>query len=282
MDKIYAQFAEWQQINKAIPLEKFYEGERMTEKQKNAFIDEVSSARILYKKDETHVIELQINNIYPRNRFIYGWVRAVFQTMPYEIILILNCRYKYYLFLTADTQDRKNTTSIFTYNVVTNIYSNGVWIDRDNFQKHELEMWSEPVDWNLFPSYIRKNTPSHTFQFIDDNGNKIAVPYPARHYVRDSQIDEYISFAQKEYEINNIQNNLDHLCGEELEYALSDFWGETERYFRSQHDNSVWSFNPLADEADDKDASDFFFGFIDGKPMNEDDYEKYLESYKKD
>ncbi|MCL1806785.1 MAG: hypothetical protein FWG31_03680 [Oscillospiraceae bacterium] len=278
MAKIYKRFANWQQINKQIPLRKFYEKGRMTEKQANSFVAEVTAARVLYKKEEKHVVELQTENIYPRDYSIYGWVRAVFQTMPYDIIIVLNCRSKYFLFLVADTQDRKNITSVVTDKIVTNIYSNGFWVDGDCFDENDLLIRNEPIDWELFPSSIRLISPNHAIEFTTDNDEKVKLPYPERRNVSEDELDEYIAFAKNEYELN-MQDEIDSLFDEELDYALSDFWHQTEQRFRSRNDVGGM-FGSLAFTRDDDKYNDLYWGFVDGVLIGGKSYEEYMEAYR--
>lgn len=281
MDSIYDMFVGWQKINKVIPLEKFYENGRMTEKQKSAFINEVSLARILYKDNQKHVIELQIKNIYPRNIFIYGWVRAVFQTMPYEIIIILNCRNKYFLLLIADTQDRKNITSVSTDKIVTNMYSNGVWVDGDNFDENDLLIHKEPIDWSFFPSAIRVMNPKGFIEFTDDNDEKVSLPYPKRCNVSEDEIEEYIAFAKREYELNGIRDELNYLCSEELAF----FWHQTERRFRFRNDMGVFGFSTYSEndeencEGNNDKYSELYWGFVDGELIGDRAYDKHMNDY---
>lgn len=278
MVSIYDMFAGWQKINKEIPLEKFCEGGRMTEKQKHAFLNEVSLARILYKDEETHVIELQISNIYPQNFFIYGWLHAVFQTMPYEIIIILNCRYKYYLLLIADTQDRKNSTSVATDKIVTNMYCNGVWVDGKTFDEIDLLINGKPIAWDLFPSIIRVVNPNGFIEFTDDNDEVVKLPYPQRYNVSEDEIDEYIDFAKREYELNT-KNEFEFLFDEELEDALSFFWHQTENNFRIRNDTGVFGFsaNSEKDEETIDKHSEVYWGFIDGELLDDKSYQKYMD-----
>lgn len=278
MIKIYSRFSDWQQINKVIPLEKFYERGRMTEKQKHAFINEVSSARILFKREESHVIELQVDSINPRNSFIYGWVRAVFQTMPYEIIIILNCRNKYFLLLIADTHDRKSITSVATEKIVTNIYSNGFWVDGETFDESDLLIHKQPIDWELFPSAIRVVNQNGFLEFTDENDEKVKLPYPRRYNVSEDEIDEYIDFAKREYELNGIRDELNYLCGEELEDALFLLWHQIERRFKLRDDTGVFWFSTYPENNDKH--SELYWGFVDGELLGDEAFQKYMDDYR--
>ena len=290
MANIYDLFADWKKINKIIPMQKFYENGRMTEKQKSLFLREVSMARIMFIKEESHVVELKVENIYPIDSFTYSLVKAVFQTMPYEVTIILNCANKYYLLLIADLQERKRISAVNTDKIVTNIYSNGNWVDGERFDPIDLIIHNEPIDWQYFPNVIRVLNPIGFLEFTDDNGETIKLPYPKKYNVSKAEIDEYIAYAKEKYELN-IQDEIDLLWG--VDYELDNFWHITEQDFRARIDmDTLESPSYLEDEDEDKDVdkdvdkdkdkyNELFYGFIDGELLGSGDYDDYINDRRK-
>ena len=248
----------------------------MTEKQKKALVGEVIEAKILYKRNDAHVIEMKVKNVYCKNSFIYGWVRAVFQTMPYEITLVLNCRSKYYLFLKADTKDRKKVKSVYTDKVVKNIYGNKFWIDISSFDDDDLRIYDKPVHWRFFPSIYKPDHVCRYLTFTDCYDGIVKIPHPHPSNVSAEQIDLYLDYAKHEYEL--FQDELDYFSEEEQEYMLSDFWRDTEFNFKSRLDDSLYD-NTIYDN-EDRWYSQQHVGYVDGELIFQDSFDRYVDGYR--
>jgi hypothetical protein len=252
---IYEEFTGWQQVNTRIPLEKFYEHGRMTEAQKARFIEDVLLAHILFKKGDKHVVELQIKNIYPRDRLIYGWVRAVFQTMPYDILLVLNCCNKYYLFLSADVKNRQNERIVNTDRVVTAVYNDSGWINVDN-PDHLLGGDSSPIDSRYFPCVIPGEENQYVY-FIDDNGNEILGPQINLDFIQEDELDKFMEYVQIRYNDYDVANDLLHLDDEYLETATDYFWKEAIANYPGANPEFLKMFREI--------DNTYYCGFVNGE-----------------
>ena len=275
MENIYSQFADWQKIDIDIPISKFYEDGKMTDKQKNKLIQEVTKATILYKKDDAHVMEMEVRNVYCKDGYTYGWVSAVFQTMPYEITLVLNCKSKYYLFLKADTHDRQKASPVLTDKVVTNIYGNKYWIDIADFDYHDLKIYDKPIYWKYFPSIYQANYVGRYLTFTDCFDGIVKVPYPRPSNVSAGQVDLYLDYAKNEYEL--FQGELDYFPTEDQEYMLSEFWHDTEFTFKSRLDDSEYD-NTIY-ENEDRWYCQQHAGYVDGELVYQDSFDRYVDDY---